>query len=368
VINVVSSLNSYGALPIKAMARAASGTWIKPATDLKYLAAYWKEFADHSMYEAYLEGQFSDVLLKTRSGERIVGAAIRKGTGTLLLLPVLNYDEESFLEDTPADSDDDFTWTKAGIAFGRRLAAAVTGIADSIRADNKLTPPPTWALATEYRLREEPEIESQISEKTRLVSQLQEERTALQQKLKEAGVLRGLLYETGRPLEHAVLEGLRLMGFTADRHAEGDSEFDAVFTSPEGRFLGEAEGKDNRPINIDKFSQLERNLAEDFARQEVEAPAKGVLFGNAHRLKEPGTRPAAFTDKCRKGAERLRVALVRTPDMFRPAQHLKQGGDGAYAKACREAIFAAEGTEVVFPDPPPAGPSGPASASSNTSQ
>jgi hypothetical protein len=51
--------------------------------------------------------------------------------------------------------------------------------------------------------------------------------------------------------------------------------------------------------------------------------------------------------------------------MFRPAQHLKQNGDPAYAKACREAIYAAEGTEVVFPEPP-AGESPPASASSGT--
>jgi len=352
VTNIVDLVGSYGALPIGAKARASVGTGIKPAGELRYVATYWKEFGGDSTYEAYLEGQFSDVLLKTRSGERVVGAAMRKGAGALLLLPILNYDEESFVDDAPGNSDDDLAWTQAGIAYGRRLVAALVGIADSIRADHKLTPPPAWSLVADYRLQEEANLESQITEKTLLMTQLQQDRASLQERLRGAGVLRGLLYETGHPLEHAVLEALRLMGFTAERHADGESEFDAVFTSPEGRFLGEAEGKDNRAINIDKLSQLERNLGEDFARPEVDAFAKGVLFGNAYRLQEPGTRPAAFTEKCCKGATRLGVALVRTPDMFRPAQHLKQGGGTAYAKACREAIFEAAGKKVVFPEPP----------------
>ena len=102
VTNVVDILSSYRALPVKATVRASSGTGIKPAGELKFLATYWKEFGEQSTYEAFLEGQFPNVLLKTRSGERIVGAAIRKGAGALLLLPILNYDEESFVEERQA--------------------------------------------------------------------------------------------------------------------------------------------------------------------------------------------------------------------------------------------------------------------------
>ena len=64
----------------------------------------------------------------------------------------------------------------------------------------------------------------------------------------------------------AILEALRLLGFQANNYKDAESEFDAVFEAPEGRFLGEAEGKDNAQVNIDKMRQLEMNIQEDFAR------------------------------------------------------------------------------------------------------
>jgi len=49
--------------------------------------------------------------------------------------------------------------------------------------------------------------------------------------------------------------------------------------SPEGdRYIGEAEGKENKAVNIDKLGQLERNIQEDFARDEVQEPARGILL------------------------------------------------------------------------------------------
>lgn len=350
VTRIVDLLRSYDALPITAKATATSGTEIRPAGDLKFLATYWKEFGEDSSYEAFLEGEFTDVLLKTRSGDRVVGAAIRKGSGTLLLLPTLQYDYDSFVK--PGTKKDTWDWTKEAIAYGNRLVVALVGIAEALREASEVTPPPPWSLAPDYRLKEEAVLEVAIAEKTRLLTTIQAERQELQRKLTDARNLRGLLYETGHPLQRAVLEALRLMGFTAEPYADGESEFDAVFTSPEGRFLGEVEGRDNRAINIDKLSQLERNLQEDFAREEVTTYAKGILFGNAYRLSAPGDRGPAFTDKCVAGASRLGVALVRTPDMFRPARYLKQTRDEAYARACREAIFRTSGAVVVFPEPP----------------
>jgi hypothetical protein len=160
------------------------------------------------------------------------------------------------------------------------------------------------------------------------------------------------LYEQGKPLEKAVLEGLQILGFSANPFTEGDSEFDVVFTSPEGRFIGEVEGKDNKAINIDKLSQLERNLQEDFAHEDVTEFAKGILFGNAERLTHPSKRREAFTDKVQTGAKRAGVGLVRTPDLFEPVRYLRDQDDPEYAKSCREAIFNATGNIVVFPTPP----------------
>ena len=79
-------------------------------------------------------------------------------------------------------------------------------------------------------------------------------------------------------------DALRTLGFRVDKLEDRDHEFDAVFEAPEGRFIGEVEGRDQKGIAIAKLSQLERNIQEDFAREEVDAYAKGVLFGNAERL------------------------------------------------------------------------------------
>jgi hypothetical protein len=57
-----------------------------------------------------------------------------------------------------------------------------------------------------------------------------------------------------------------------------------VFESEEGRLIGEAEGKDNKAINVDKLRQLSMNIHEDIQREEVTTPAKGVLFGNGYRF------------------------------------------------------------------------------------
>jgi hypothetical protein len=350
ITTVVDRLTSYEAVPIEAVIRAASGRGISAAGPLKYLATYWKEFGTDSLYEAFLEsGTFTDVLLHTQAGARVVGASVLKGPGALLLLPPLRYDYKTFVRKRQDGREE---WTKDALGYGKRLAAALAGIAAALRSDVDVTPPPTWASAESYRLDEEALIEAAILDRTRLLAELQTERQELKRKLADASDLRDLLYETGKPLERAILKALRLMGFLAEAFVDGKSEFDAVFTSAEGRFLGEAEGRDNRPLSIDKFSQLERNLAENFARDEVTEHAKGVLFGNGYRLTRPEDRPEEFTEKCVAGARRLGVALVRTRDLFEPARYLRRTADQAYADACRRALFDASGCTVRFPEPP----------------
>ena len=351
ITTIVDGLNSYDSVPISGSVRAASGSEIRAEGPLKYLATYWKEFGNNSKYEAFLEsGKFSDVLLKTAAGNRVVGAAIRKGRGALILLPPLRWDYNAFVRERKKDKQ--LEWTKEAIAYGKRLAGSLSSIAVALRSDADITPPPRWTSATEYRLDAEAVVESAITDKTRLMAELQTERHVLRQKLEEVSSLRALLYESGRPLERAVIEALRLMGFTGERFTNAESEFDVVFHSSEGRFLGEIEGKDSRPVNIEKFSQLERNLNEDFSRDDVTEYAKGVLFANGFRLSPVADRGEEFTEKCMTAARRLGVALVRTHDLFVPARYLQTTSDELYAAECRRAILQAAGAIVSFPSPP----------------
>ena len=349
--NLVAEVSSYEAVPnIKAVI-AKSGKEIRLEKHVSYIAPYWTEFSSYSPYQVEIEGDFNRVLLQSRVGDRTVGAAFHGSSGVLLFLPPLRYDEEKFLH---YDSRDDKTyWTSDAVKFGKRLVAALAALADGLKQSSQSTPAPTWTQESKFRLAEESVFEAAISKCTLDITKLQSKKSAIEAKLREAGNLRRLFFEQGRPLESAVLEALRLFGFDAQPFSDGESEFDVVFVSAEGRCLGEAEGTENRPVKINKFSQLERNLQEDFARDEVTEYAKGVLFGNGYRLLPLSERGDFFTDKCISAAKRVGAALVRTPDLFIPAKYIKETpADAEYAKQCREAIFLAEGQIVIFPAPP----------------
>ena len=349
--NLVTDISSYESVPQLKTVIAKSGERIRVENDATFIKPYWKEFSCYSPYQAQIEGDFTNTLLKTHSGDRIVGAAFQTKSGALLFLPPLQYDEEEF-EKYDKKTKEEY-WTKKALAFGAKLATTLSNLFDTLHKSNQVTPPPAWALDSEYRLEIESKFEKQISTLSSKMVKLQEEKNILAIKLLEAGSLRRLLYEQGKPLEEALLEALVLFGFKANQFADGESEFDVVLISPEGRCIGEAEGKDNKPININKMSQLERNLQEDFAREEVDDFAKGVLFGNAYRLTSVAERKDYFTKKCISAAKRVKIALVRTPDIFMPAKYLRQNPkDKEYAKKCRDAIFETEGEIVVFPNLP----------------
>jgi len=349
--NIVTEVSSYETVPNLESVSAKSGKEIRLEKDATYLAAYWKEFSSYSPYEVELQGDFKKILLRSRAGDRILGAAIHGKHGALLFLPPLRYDTDKFIR-YDGRSKSSF-WTVEAFKFGKRLIAALAALADNLKQSTDTTPAPAWTSDSRYRLAEETEIESAISKCLEEIAKKQARKVLLETRLQDAGNLRRLLFEQGRPLESAILEVLCLFGFEAKPFSNGESEFDAVFVSPEGRCLGEAEGKDNRPINVDKFSQLERNLQEDFAREEVTDYAKGVLFGNAFRLLPLAERGNVFTEKCISAARRARAALVRTPDLFAPAKYLRENpSDTEYARQCRESIFVSEGELVTFPVPP----------------
>lgn len=349
--NIVTETSSYEAVPNLKSVTPKSGTEIQLDKDAKFLAPYWSEFSSYSSYEAEIQGDFKRVLLRSRAGDRTLGAAIQSTTGMLMFLPPLRYDRKKFVRFD--EQSDKSYWTEEALQFGKRLASTLGALATSLKHTGQETPPPAWIIESRFRLDAEGGLEIAIAECITNIASLQVKKVTFEAELRKAGSLRRLLFEQGKPLEAAIIEALRLLGFEAQPFSDGESEFDSVFVSPEGRCLGEAEGKDNKAINIDKFSQLERNLQEDFGRDDVIEYAKGVLFGNAFRLFPVEERGEFFTEKCISAAKRVKVALIRTPDMFAPSKYMKKNpGDAEFAKLCREAIFQSDGDVVIFPSPP----------------
>lgn len=344
----VKRFNNYSILPLDFKQIVPKrGKEIKVIKDLKFLATYWKEFAPYSVYEVYLEGEIPNPMLTTKTGNKVVGAIYSEEKGSFIFLPPIRYDEDSFI--IYNEDQDEELWTKEAISFGKRLASCLIEVDKILKTSRESTPPPDWTWQSRYRMEKEASLEKRIKDINGSIEEMQNIRSELLVELEQEGRLRKLLYEKGSPLEEAILEALRLLGFKAEGYSDAESEFDAIFISPEGRFLGEVEGKDNKAIAIEKLSQLERNLHEDFAKEEVSEYAKGVLFGNAFRLQPPSERSDSFTHKCLTSAGRSKVALVCTTDLFNVAKYLKEHKDVSYAKECREAIMRAEGEIVKFP-------------------
>lgn len=347
---IVDVYSNYNSLPVNTKPIIARGTeMMLSPRGAEVLSSYWAEFGPVSSYSVRLTATDVPACLVTRTGDIPVGALYRgKGRqGALILLPDINFRPAEFI----MQRNDREYWTSTAKQFASRFVASIIALDKELRSNTTRTAQPLWASVPEYELSPEIQLRIDLLEAERQVELAQKRKEEITDAINNVGTLRSLLFEKGKPLEDAIIDALRLFGFDAKRFKDSDSEFDVVFESSEGRLIGEAEGKDSKPINIEKLRQLSMNIHEDLERDEVSSPAKPVLFGNGCRLQKPSERTEVFTEKCRNIAETTSTALVFTPDLFRPAQYLLESSDKEYAQKCRAAILNGIG-RVAFPPPP----------------
>lgn len=346
----VAPYNNYEAIPSDLSPVTSTGNAMKLSErGSEILAPYWADFESISQYKVLLTNPKVPACIMTRTGDKTVGALYRSksSAGALLLLPDIDFYSDEFVKARGENQ----SWTPAAKQFAERMIASVVALDKALRETSEVTPEPPWATQPQFALTAETQFRTQLLEAERKVEEAQRSKEELSAKLREAGAFRALLFEKGKPLEHAIIEALHVLGFTAAPFKDSDSEFDVVFESQEGRLIGEAEGKDNKPINIEKLRQLSMNVHEDLQRETITAPAKPVLFGNAYRLQQLNDRGDPFTDKCHRAAAISSTALVFTPDLFLVVQFLLSHADQDFARACREVLLTTTG-RVTFPSLP----------------
>lgn len=349
---IVTNYDNYQSIPLALKPRASKGKEIKPSEkNFECISSYWQEFSKVSSYKTIIEGDLTPCLL-TRHGDKIVGAINRSknSNGALLCLPDIEFYPESFIVGGE-DEENEGEWTAEAQQFASRMIKSIISIEKSLRSSAELTPEPDWARDPKYKLTQENVASQKLLKIETELETIQAKKDALIDEVKDLGRLRNLLFEKGKPLEFAILDALKIIGFKVSQFDNGESEFDAVFESKEGRLIGEVEGKDNKPINIDKLRQLAMNIHEDLERDEVNNPAKPVLFGNPYRLQPINSRLESFTTKCISAAATSSTALVFTPDLFLIAKYLKDKRDTRYAAKCRKSILNSVG-QVKFPAVP----------------
>lgn len=353
---MVTEYDNYQCIPANLRPVNRKGKAIKLAPrKSELIASYWAEFGVSSEYKVVLGDDIPASLL-TKHGDKVVGAIIKSGArnGAMILLPDLDFYDESFYEEIELEDGVEERWTDKANQFAARLVKCVSSLNSSLRNDAELTPEPDWATANVYSLDKEAKLIASLSKVEEKIEDLQSKKDSLMTDLRDAGKLRALLYETGTPLESAIIDALKILGFKAENYEDDKSEFDAVFESKEGRLVGEAEGKDNKAINVTKLRQLALNIHEDLEREDVKSPAKGVLFGNPFRLLPVEDREDPFTDKCKTAAQTSSTALLFTPDLFSVVRYLSNHSDATYARKCRKAIATTTG-RVIFPKIPEKG-------------
>ncbi|MGE6331051.1 hypothetical protein ACQKCW_10725 [Psychrobacter pacificensis] len=352
VTRIVTDYDNYQSIPLDLKPINSKGKEIKlSAKNSEYISSYWQEFSSVSSYKVIVDSKLRTCLL-TKHGDKTVGTIYRPehSNGALICLPDIDFYPDSFFIGEE-DEENEGDWNSEAKQFASRMIKAIISMDKSLRSFGEVTPEPEWVKDTKYRLKQEKVASQKLLKIEEKIEIVQAEKETIIDEVKDLGKLRNLLFEKGKPLEYAILEALKIIGFKVSQFDDGESEFDAVFESKEGRLIGEAEGKDNKAINIDKLRQLAMNIHEDLERDEVNEPAKPVLFGNSYRLQPIDERPEPFTMKCISAAATSSTALVFTPDLFCIAKYLKDKRDAKYATKCRKAILTSIG-RVNFPDVP----------------
>lgn len=347
--------DNYKFLPIKiGSITNATGKHLK-FTGENIFSTFDKTFSNHLEYQLYIENtKGSEIIYSGKDTTKVLGSVFKSGKGHMILLPTLKLSQADFTE-IKADKNgkENKYWSKNGLTFGKRLISCLVEIDRKLRENSDKTPPPEWINEKPFQLKKELEINSAITNNTDAITKLQKENERLEEELSHETSLKDLLFENGKTLELAVTKALKLLGYKAENYDDGQLEMDQIIVSPENfRYIGECEGKDNKDVDVSKFRQLQDALNADFARDEVTEKAFGILFGNPERFINPENRKLDFTAKCKTGAEREKIALVKTSDLFLVSKYLSENKNEAYKKQCRLAIHNQLGKVVAFPKPP----------------
>jgi hypothetical protein len=346
---------NYDILPVSiGTLTSASGKHVKYSGNPVF-SIYDKNFGSYLEYQLYIENaKATQIVYFGKDNSKTLGAVYKVGAGHLVVLPMLKFNEVEFTETKgEKDGKEKEYWNKKGLAFGNTLVSCILEIDSRLTDGSEKTLPPEWTTVKQYLIKKEIEIRNSIDKNLKKIAKIKEENERLEVKLAEETKLKDLLFEKGKPLENAVIRALRMLGCQAENYDDGDLEMDQIIITPEKhRYIGECEGKDNKDVDVTKFRQLQDALNADFARDEVDEKAFGILFGNPERLKEPQERKLDFTIKCKSGAEREKIALIKTVDLFTITRYLADNNDEVYKKACRDAIHQHLGKVVLFPKVP----------------
>ncbi|QHC85459.1 hypothetical protein AS589_12020 [Empedobacter brevis] len=343
---LVDEFHNYRILPISIDIHNSEGKKIISKNSI--INTFIHDFKEIISYKGYIESKEIDIkpLILNKTQDKIVSGIVEHKNGNIIILPYLEPIYEHFY-----DKNDEFT--EEGEIYQRKILKSILEIDKILTNKSEKSPKPEWLNENEFKLEKVKKLENNIKTHLESIKEIESKINILEAEKEIEESLLDLLFETGKPLEIAVIKALEILGYKAENFDNGDLELDQVIISPEkNRYIGECEGKDSKSIDITKFRQLQDSLNEDFQREEIDEKAFGLLFGNPFRNQKIEDRGDFFTTKCLRGAEREKIGLIKTTDLFFICKYLSENKNEAFKKKCREKIHRDLGKVIEFPKIP----------------
>lgn len=205
------------------------------------------------------------------------------------------------------------------------------------------TPPPPWII--KYSLPNENKNMAKLEQLNKKISGFQKERQKLEEEQINIEKFKRLLYEKGkRTLEPLVREAFKLIGFNVLNPDKYKEEYDLYIKEKDLTIIGEIEGTDNSPIDIDKYRQLLDYIESE---QDKGAKCKGILIGNAYKDINPIERQEQFSQHAIKRCENREFCRITTYQLFEIVKKIFSGIDGPKLEKLRKDIIDCN-TEFIF--------------------
>lgn len=206
--------------------------------------------------------------------------------------------------------------------------------------------PPEWV--DKINIPGEEELRSRIETEKEAMSEIENRVKELEDELNDIARFKGLLYETGEPLEELVKFTLEKLGARiGPPEFEGHEEY--LLIRDEGRAVVEVKG------NTKSISKGDMRAVLDYIQEyelEKDEKVKGILIGNAWRLnplEERGTqKKQVFPDNVKRSAKSRDIALVSTIELFNAYCAFLKGEIGG--KEVVDKIFHGNGEVKILPE------------------
>lgn len=190
-------------------------------------------------------------------------------------------------------------------SYWQDILSSLVGILPQLKRLPEKVLLPAWV--SDYKFPEEKELIKQDRE--------------IHTKLEKIRLRKYLLATRGKPLEDAVGSALREMGFVVEKQPEG-SYVDFILKIDGVEKAGIEVAGSIAQINVKEFRQLLHFLQDcEVDKKEM----KGILVGNHFCEKAPSERGDAFTKDAIEAAEKHKVTLLTTIDLFDALLRLDKG-------------------------------------------